>query len=119
MKKTASKATVWLLSLILCAALIFTGCTPQTKVYCDTDTLRIERTGTATTSYDLTGGETYNFRTVRVRKGTQAAEAAAEYKTVHDTETIKIDVVKGVIIVEDKTAGITYTIERKAAKYGK
>ena len=43
----------------------------------------------------------------------------AEYKTVHDTETIKIDVVKGVIIVEDKTAGITYTIERKAAKYGK
>lgn len=32
-------------------------------------------------------------------------------KTVHDTEVIKIDVVKGVIIVEDKTAGITYTIE--------
>lgn len=40
-------------------------------------------------------------------------------KTVHDTETIKNDVVKSVIIVEDKTAGITYTIERKAAKYGK
>ena len=111
MKKTASKATVWLLSLILCAALIFTGCTPQTKVYCDTDTLRIERTGTATTIYDLAGGETYNFRTVRVRNGTQAAEAAAEYKTVHDTDTIKIEIAKSVIIVEDKTTGAVYTID--------
>lgn len=111
MKKTASKATVWLLSLILCAALIFTGCTPQTKVYCDTDTLRIERTGTVTTVYDLAGDDSYTFRTVRVRNDSQAAEAAAKYKTVHDTETIKIDVVKGVIIVEDKTAGLIYTIE--------
>lgn len=112
MKKTASKATVWLLSLILCAALIFTGCTPQTKVYCDTDTLRIERTGTATTIYDLAGDESYTFRTVRVRKDTPAAEAAAEYKTVYDTATIKIDTEKGAIIVTDKTAGITYTIKR-------
>ena len=111
MRKTASKSTVWLLSLILCAALIFTGCTQQTKVYCDTDTLRIERTGTVTTIYDLAGSDSYNFRTARVRKGSQAAEAAAEYKTVRDTETIKIDVVKGVIIVEDKTAGLIYTIE--------
>ena len=62
MSKRASKATLWLVSLILCAALFFTGCTPQTKVYCDTD-------------------------------------------------TIKIDVVKSVIIVEDKTAGVTYTID--------
>lgn len=111
MKKTASKATVWLVSLILCVAFLFTGCTQETKVYCDTDTLRIERAGTATTIYDLAGNDIFTFRTVRVRKGTQAAEDAAEYKTVHDTETIKIDVVKGVIIVEDKTAGITYTIE--------
>ena len=54
-----------------------------------------------------------------LERARERAEAAAEYKTVHDTETIKIDVVKGVIIEEDKTAGITYTIERKAAKYGK
>jgi hypothetical protein len=112
LRKTASKATVWLLSLILCAALIFTGCTPQTKVYCDTETLRIERTGTATTIYDLAGDESYTFRTVRVRKDTPAAEAAAEYKTVYDTATIKIDTEKGAIIVTDKTAGITYTIKR-------
>lgn len=111
MRKTASKSTVWLLSLILCATLIFTGCTQKTKVYCDTDTLRIERTGTVTTIYDLAGADSYTFRTVRVRNGSQAAEAAAEYKTVNDTETIKIDVVKGVIIVEDKTAGLIYTIE--------
>ena len=42
MKKRATKATVWLLSLIPCAALFFTGCTPQTKVYYDTDTLKNE-----------------------------------------------------------------------------
>ena len=109
MKKTASKATVWLLSLILCAALIFTGCTPQTKVYCDTDTLRIERTGTVTTIYDLAGDDTYTFRTVRVRKDSQAVTDGV--KTAHDTDTIKIDVEKSVIIVEDKTAGVTYTID--------
>lgn len=111
MKKRTIKATLAAILAVILLAFSFIGCTPQTKVLCDTDTLRIERTGTATTIYDLAGDDIYTFRTVRVRKGTQAAEAAAEYKTVHDTETIKIDVVKGVIIVEDKTAGITYTIE--------
>ena len=109
MKKRATKATVWLVSLILCAALFFTGCTPQTKVYCDTDTLKIERTGNITTVYDLAGDDTYTFRTVRVRKDSQ--NAADGVKTAHDTDTIKIDVVKSVIIVEDKTAGVTYTID--------
>ena len=109
MKKRATKATVWLVSLILCAALFFTGCTPQTKVYCDTDTLKIERTGAITTIYDLAGDDTYTFRTVRVRKDRQ--NAADGVKTAHDTDTIKIDVVKSVIIVEDKTAGVTYTID--------
>lgn len=109
MKKRATKATVWLVSLILCAALFFTGCTPQTKVYCDTDTLKIERTGAITTIYDLAGDDTYTFRTVRVRKGSQAVTDGV--KTAHDTDTIKIDVVKSVIIVEDKTAGVTYTID--------
>ena len=62
MKKRATKATVWLVSLILCAAIFFTGCAPQTKAYCDTD-------------------------------------------------TIKIEIAKGVIIVEDKTTGAVYTID--------
>ena len=109
MSKRASKATLWLVSLILCAALFFTGCTPQTKVYCDTDTLKIERTGNITAVYDLAGDDTYTFRTVRVRKDSQ--NAADGVKTAHDTGTIKIDVVKSVIIVEDKTAGVTYTID--------
>ena len=109
MKKRATKATVWLVSLILCAALFFTGCTQETKVYCDTDTLKIERTGAITTIYDLAGDDTYTFRTVRVRKDSQAVTDGV--KTVHDTDTIKIDVVKSVIIVEDKTAGVTYTID--------
>ena len=42
----------------------------------------------------------------------QVDEAAAEYKTVYDTATIKIDTVKGAIIVTDKTAGITYTVQK-------
>ena len=109
MSKRASKATVWLVSLILCAALFFTGCTQETKVYCDTDTLKIERTGAITTIYDLAGDDTYTFRTVRVRKDSQAVTGGV--KTAHDTDTIKIDVVKSVIIVEDKTAGVTYTID--------
>ena len=109
MSKRASKATLWLVSLILCAALFLTGCTPQTKVYCDTDTLKIERTGNITTVYDLAGDDTYTFRTVRVRKDSQAVTDGV--KTAHDTDTIKIDVVKSVIIVEDKTAGVTYTID--------
>ena len=109
MKKRATKATVWLASLILCAALFFTGCTPQTKVYYDTDTLKIERTGNITTVYDLAGDDTYTFRTVRVRKDSQ--NAADGVKTAHDTDTIKIEIAKSVIIVEDKTTGAVYTID--------
>ena len=109
MRKTASKATVWLVSLVLCAALIFTGCAQETKVYCDTDTLRIERTGTVTTIYDLAGADSYTFRTVRVRKDSQ--NAADGVKTAHDTDTIKIEIAKSVIIVEDKTTGAVYTID--------
>lgn len=109
MKKRATKATVWLASLILCAALFFTGCTPKTKVYCDTDTLKIERTGNITTVYDLAGDDTYTFRTVRVRKDSQ--NAADGVKTANDTDTIKIEIAKSVIIVEDKTTGAVYTID--------
>ena len=109
MKKRATKATVWLASLILCAALFFTGCTQETKVYCDTDTLKIERTGNITTVYDLAGYDAYNFRTVRVRKDCQ--NAADGVKTAHDTDTIKIEIAKSVIIVEDKTTGAVYTID--------
>ena len=109
MSKRASKATLWLVSLILCAALFFTGCTPQTKVYCDTDTLKIERTGNITTVYDLAGDDTYTFRTVRVRKDSQ--NAADGVKTALETDTIKIEIAKSVIIVEDKTTGAVYTID--------
>ena len=109
MKKRTTKATVWLVSLVLCVTFLFTGCTQETKVYCDTDTLKIERTGNITTVYDLAGDDTYTFRTVRVRKDSQAVTDGV--KTAHDTDTIKIDVVKSVIIVEDKTAGVTYTID--------
>ena len=112
MRKRTLKATLAAILAVILLAFSFTGCTKETKVFCDTETLRIERTGTATTIYDLAGADSYTFRTVRVRKDSQAEEAAAEYKTVHDTETIKIDTVKGAIIVTDKTAGITYTVQK-------
>lgn len=109
LRKRENKAAVCLLSLILCAVLLFTGCTQKADTICDTDTLKIERTGNVTTIYDLAGDDVYTFRTVRVKKGSQAN--AGSLTTVHDTETIKIDTVKSVIIVEDKTAGVIYTIE--------
>lgn len=112
MRKRTLKATLAAILAVILLAFSFTGCTKETKVLCDTETLRIERTGTVTTVYDLAGADSYAFRTVRVRKDSQAAEAAAEYKTVYDTETIKIDTVKGAIIVTDKTAGITYTVQK-------
>ena len=112
MRKRTLKATLAAILAVILLAFSFTGCTKETKVFCDTETLRIERTGTVTTIYDLAGDESYTFRTVRVRKDTPSAEAAAEYKTVYDTATIKIDTVKGAIIVTDKTAGITYTVQK-------
>ena len=112
MRKRTLKATLAAILAVILLAFSFTGCTKETKVFCNTETLRIERAGTVTTVYDLAGDESYTFRTVRVRKDTPAAEAAAEYKTVYDTATIKIDTEKGAIIVTDKTAGITYTVQK-------
>ena len=112
MKAKAIKATLAAILAVILLAFSFTGCANGTKAFCDTETLRIERADTVTTVYDQAGEESYTFRTVRVRKDTPAAEAAAEYKTVYDTATIKIDTVKGAIIVTDKTAGITYTVQK-------
>ena len=61
MSKRASKATLWLVSLILCAASFFTGCTPQTKVYCDTDTLKIEIAKSVIIVDDKTTGAVYTI----------------------------------------------------------
>lgn len=61
MSKRASKATLWLVSLILCAALFFTGCTPQTKVYCDTATLKIEIAKSVIIVEDKTTGAVYTI----------------------------------------------------------
>ena len=112
MRKRTLKATLAAILAVILLAFYFTARTKETKVLCDTETLRIERTGTVTNVYDLAGADSYAFRTVRVRKDSQAAEAAGEYKTGYDTETIKIDTVKGAIIVTDKTAGITYTVQK-------
>ena len=61
MSKRASKATVWLLSLILCVVLFFTGCAPQTKAYCDTDTIKIEIAKGVVIVEDKTTGAVYSI----------------------------------------------------------
>lgn len=53
MKAKAIKATLAAILAVILLAFSFTGCTKETKVFCDTETLRIERTGTVTTVYDL------------------------------------------------------------------
>ena len=53
MKAKAIKATMAAILAVILLAFSFTGCTKETKVFCDTETLRIERTGTVTTVYDL------------------------------------------------------------------
>ena len=109
MKQKTNKATVFFLSLFFCVSLFFTGCTQQTKVYCDTDTVKIERTGNIMTVYDLMSDNTYTFRTVRVRK--DSWNATNNVKKAYDTDTIKIEIIKDVIIVGDKTTGTVYTID--------
>ena len=55
MKAKAIKATMAAILAVILLAFSFTGCTKETKVFCDTETLRIERTGTVTTVYDMAG----------------------------------------------------------------
>lgn len=96
---------------LLCVfALFFTGCSLQKeKILIDTDTLQVITTGNQTTVQDLAGDQVYNFRTVRVKKGS----ANTGSKTTTNTDTIKIITLQGGgFEIHDRTAGKIYTIKR-------
>lgn len=106
----------FILAVMLIAALM-TGCsgTPETKTLYQSESVRIERTGSQTVIYDLVGGAEYSFTSHRARvKKEQTTEELLQMwtaKTTADTDTIKLQTVQGLIILEDKTAAKTYYIK--------
>lgn len=110
------KVSSFILAVVLMAALI-TGCSsaPETKTLYQSDTVRVERTGSQTVIYDLVGGAEYSFTSHRARvKKEQTTEELLQMwtaKTTADTETVKLQTVQGLIILEDKTAAKTYYIK--------
>lgn len=108
-----NKAAALLLALVM-AVFALTGCTNDAgKVFTlyDANGLKIEREGVETRIYDLEGDAEYTFTSHRVRAAQGTAAQISEAKTAHDTDTIKIEIAKSVIIVEDKTTGAVYTID--------
>ena len=101
------------LAIVLLFVLL-TGCSaePKTETLHQSQTVRVERTGNNTTVYDLVSGTEYSFTShrTRVKKGDAAAHASKAI-TAADTETIKLQTVYGLIILEDKTEAQTYYIK--------
>ena len=100
-----------LLAVVLLALL--TGCSkpePQTETLYSSDSVKVERTGSQTVVYDLAGGAEYTFTShrTRQRKSDNTARAAT---TTADTETIRLQTVYNLIILEDKPAEQTYYIK--------
>ena len=82
----------------------------------DTNTIRIELEGADTRVYDLVGGAEYDFTTTRTIRTTpltlEEMQSRALGRTVTDTETMKIELAGGLIVVHDLTAEQTYYISR-------
>lgn len=106
----------FILAVMLMAALM-TGCStaPETKTLYQSDTVKVVRTGSQTVIYDLVGGAEYAFTSHRARvKKEQTTEELLQMwtaKTTADTDTIRLQTVQGLIILEDKTAAKTYYIK--------
>lgn len=82
----------------------------------DTNTIRIELEGADTRVYDLVGGAEYDFTTTRTIRTTpltlEERQSRALGRTVTDTETMRIELAGGLIVVHDLTAEITYYVNR-------
>ncbi len=105
-----SKPVIVLAALVL-ALFTVTGCTkiePAVQTIYSTDTLKIESQGAETRVYDCAGNATYTFTTHRVRK-VQGGDIAT-VKTTTDTDTIRLQTVRSLIIATDKTADTTVYI---------
>lgn len=89
--------------------LLGAGCVRSEPVtVLDTGYITVERSGTETRVYDRTGNVTYTV-TKRRRRSTSGAYRTAE--TAADTETIKLQTVYGLIVIEDKQGNETYYIK--------
>ncbi len=99
------------LIVVLAVVLMLAGCTRQQEpvTIWSSDTLVIDREGKMLHVHDLTGGTTYTLGTKRVRKTQQEAQEA---KSLVNTDTIRIETARRVVIVTDKTAGQTVYIQR-------
>ncbi len=119
MKQRSSKRAAVALAALLMAVCLFIGCTVRTEqaestedaayTLYETSTLKIVRQGAKTDVYDLAGNSHYGFTKKRVRRDPDAQQIR-EVKTSTDTETIKIQLIGGGILVDDKTAGKTIYI---------
>mgnify|MGYP000871780630 CR=1 FL=1 len=111
MKRELLKPSL-LIAVVLLAFL--TGCSKpqaQTETLYQSDSVKVERTGSQTVVYDLKGGTEYTFTAHKTRERKSEATHSREAITTADTETIKLQTVYDLIILEDKPAEQTYYIK--------
>lgn len=82
----------------------------------DTPTLRIELEGEETRVFDLMGGKEYSYTTTRQRVSKtptlEQMQARCLARTSVNTDTVKIELAGGLIVVNDRTAEQVYYINR-------
>ena len=82
----------------------------------DTPTLRIELEGTETRVFDLIGGKEYSYTTTRQRVSKTPTldqmQARCLARTSVNTDTVKIELAGGLIVINDRTAEQVYYINR-------
>lgn len=82
----------------------------------DTPTLRIELEGAETRVFDLMGGKEYSYTTTRQRVSKtptlEQMQARCLARTSVNTDTVKIELAGGLIVVNDRTAEQVYYINR-------
>lgn len=114
-KQPRSKRAAAIIMAVIMAVFFLIGCTQRVEIPAEaftvyeTNSLKIVRQGAKTDVYDLAGNAHYGFTKKKVRKDPDAPKIR-EAKTGADTDTIKIQIFGGWILVEDKTAGKTIFI---------
>lgn len=93
-----------------------TGTAQEVITLFDTPTLKIELEGAETRVFDLVGGKEYSYTTKRKRVSKnptlEQMQARCLASTSANTDTVKIELVGGLIVVNDKTAEQVYYIDR-------
>ena len=98
-----------LIAALFLSCCLLTGCKHGSRAIIDTNTLRVEAAGRATTVQDLATGSVYRFTERPARPGHRRTEP----ETVTNTKTVKIELLPGRRIrITDKSAGTVYTLAR-------